>query len=139
MSESRVADAPAEATDRLAQTLDLLTERVARYRTSDLVLVYCNQAWAAQFDARPEDLVGRPMTELLAPHELTGLFAQLARLSPLTPSLPDVEPRPASRAPGRWVEWTDRYLMTPEGPHVYGGGYTEYVARTGREAPGLHE
>src|SRR5471032_925907 len=28
--------------------------------------------------------------------------------------------------------------LTPEGPHQYGGGYTEYVARTGQEAPGLH-
>jgi ATPase subunit of ABC transporter with duplicated ATPase domains len=28
--------------------------------------------------------------------------------------------------------------LTPEGPVPYGGGYTEYVARTGREAPGLH-
>ncbi|MEH2546452.1 ATPase subunit of ABC transporter with duplicated ATPase domains [Bradyrhizobium sp. AZCC 2262] len=27
--------------------------------------------------------------------------------------------------------------LTPEGPHLYGGGYTEYVARTGQEAPGL--
>ncbi|WP_419900842.1 ABC-F family ATP-binding cassette domain-containing protein [Roseomonas sp. USHLN139] len=27
--------------------------------------------------------------------------------------------------------------LTPEGPHVYDGGYTEYVARTGQEAPGL--
>jgi ATPase subunit of ABC transporter with duplicated ATPase domains len=27
--------------------------------------------------------------------------------------------------------------LTPEGPHQYGGGYTEYVARTGKEAPGL--
>jgi ATPase subunit of ABC transporter with duplicated ATPase domains len=27
--------------------------------------------------------------------------------------------------------------LTPQGPHLYGGGYTEYVARTGREAPGL--
>jgi ATPase subunit of ABC transporter with duplicated ATPase domains len=27
--------------------------------------------------------------------------------------------------------------LTPEGPHVYGGGYTEYVDRTGHEAPGL--
>lgn len=27
--------------------------------------------------------------------------------------------------------------LTPEGPHPYGGGYREYVARTGREAPGL--
>jgi ATPase subunit of ABC transporter with duplicated ATPase domains len=28
--------------------------------------------------------------------------------------------------------------LTPEGVHQYDGGYTEYVARTGREAPGLH-
>jgi ATPase subunit of ABC transporter with duplicated ATPase domains len=28
--------------------------------------------------------------------------------------------------------------VTPDGVHQYGGGYTEYVARTGHEAPGLH-
>ena len=28
--------------------------------------------------------------------------------------------------------------LTPEGVHQYGGGYTDYVARTGQEAPGLH-
>jgi ATPase subunit of ABC transporter with duplicated ATPase domains len=27
--------------------------------------------------------------------------------------------------------------LTSEGIHQYGGGYTEYVARTGHEAPGL--
>ena len=27
--------------------------------------------------------------------------------------------------------------LTPAGIHTYGGGYTEYVARTGQEAPGL--
>ena len=27
--------------------------------------------------------------------------------------------------------------LTPEGIHQYGGGYTDYVARTGQEAPGL--
>ncbi len=33
---------------------------------------------------------------------------------------------------------TNRVLeLTPSGPVVYGGGYTEYVSRTGREAPGL--
>ena len=29
------------------------------------------------------------------------------------------------------------YELTPEGIGTYGGGYTEYVARTGQEAPGL--
>src|SRR5262249_17249214 len=34
---------------------------------------------------------------------------------------------------------TNRVLeLTPDGVHNYGGGYTEYVARTGHEAPGLH-
>ena len=28
--------------------------------------------------------------------------------------------------------------LTPEGIHFYDGGYSEYVARTGQEAPGLH-
>ncbi len=28
--------------------------------------------------------------------------------------------------------------LGPEGPKLYGGGYTEYVAATGQEAPGLH-
>ena len=28
--------------------------------------------------------------------------------------------------------------LTPQGVHQYGGGYAEYVARTGQEAPGLH-
>jgi ATPase subunit of ABC transporter with duplicated ATPase domains len=28
--------------------------------------------------------------------------------------------------------------LTPDGIHQYGGGYTEYVANTGHEAPGLH-
>jgi hypothetical protein len=27
--------------------------------------------------------------------------------------------------------------LTPDGPHLFGGGYTEYVERTGKEAPGL--
>jgi ATPase subunit of ABC transporter with duplicated ATPase domains len=36
------------------------------------------------------------------------------------------------------AELSSRVLeLTPEGPHLYGGGYSEYVSRTGREAPGL--
>ena len=28
--------------------------------------------------------------------------------------------------------------LTPDGVRPFDGGYTEYVARTGQEAPGLH-
>ncbi len=38
------------------------------------------------------------------------------------------------------AELSNRVLeLTPQGPRSYGGGYTEYVQSTGREAPGLHE
>ena len=38
------------------------------------------------------------------------------------------------------AELTNRVLeLTPKGPQTFGGGYTEYVKSTGREAPGLHE
>jgi ATPase subunit of ABC transporter with duplicated ATPase domains len=37
------------------------------------------------------------------------------------------------------AELSNRVLeLTPEGVHYYDGGYTEYVSRTGHEAPGLH-
>jgi ATPase subunit of ABC transporter with duplicated ATPase domains len=37
------------------------------------------------------------------------------------------------------AELSNRVLeLTPEGIHQYNGGYTEYVARSGHEAPGLH-
>ena len=29
--------------------------------------------------------------------------------------------------------------LSPAGPHVYGGRYDEYVASTGREAPGMRQ
>jgi ATPase subunit of ABC transporter with duplicated ATPase domains len=36
------------------------------------------------------------------------------------------------------AELSNRVLeLTPQGPVAYGGGYTEYVARSGHEAPGL--
>jgi ATPase subunit of ABC transporter with duplicated ATPase domains len=29
--------------------------------------------------------------------------------------------------------------LSPKGPHVYGGSYDDYVATTGREAPGVRQ
>lgn len=106
----------------LARMLDLLSEPVARYRVDDLRLVYCNRAWAAQFRADPTELIGTPIDRLLNPVEIEGLHLQLARLGPENPYLRDVEPRPASRTPGRWVEWADRYLPLPGGGEVLAVG-----------------
>ena len=106
----------------LAETLDLLSERVARYTVADLTLVYCNRAWAVSHAAEPEDLIGRHMDELLHPAELEGLHTQLQRLGPDEPFLYDPHPRPAPRTPDRWVEWADRYLPDPDGAHILAVG-----------------
>ena len=71
-----------------------------------------------------------------------GLIAA-GLLGAAAPAWPD---RMRAELVGRYI-WTDAspifggisgLELTPDGVHKYGGGYTEYVARTGHEAPGLH-
>lgn len=106
----------------LALTLDLLTELVCRYRVDELTVVYCNRAWAAQYGAEPADLLGTPIDRLLNPDEMAGVRLQVRLLGPHAPFLRDPEIRPASRAPGRWVEWADRFLALPTGAEVLAVG-----------------
>jgi diguanylate cyclase (GGDEF)-like protein/PAS domain S-box-containing protein len=106
----------------LAQTLDLLSERVARYRVDDLVLTYCNRSWAAQYHADPSELIGLRIDTLLNSDEMQGLHSQLARLGPLNPYLSDPHPRQAALTPDRWTEWTDRYLPLATGAEVLAVG-----------------
>jgi diguanylate cyclase (GGDEF)-like protein/PAS domain S-box-containing protein len=108
--------------DRLAEMFDVLPERVSRFRVSDLRIVYCNRAWAAGHDTTPADVVGQRLDQLLSPDELVGLAAQLARLSPETPILTDVTPRPAPDAPDRWISWADRYISGPDGDEIISVG-----------------
>ena len=103
----------------LSEVLDLLTERIVRYRLSDLVILYCNRAWALASGAEPEAVIGRPLDSLLTPTEREGLVRQLARLGPDRPLL---EGHLTRVGPDRWTEWTDRYLPGPDGPHVLAVG-----------------
>jgi diguanylate cyclase (GGDEF)-like protein/PAS domain S-box-containing protein len=114
-----------------AETLDELPERVVRYRLSDLTIVYCNVAWAAGHDLRPDEAIGRPLDDILTRAELTGLRSQLARLGPDNPRIADDTPRAAPNAPGEWVEWVDQYLPGR------GSGGPEVLA-VGRDVSGRH-
>jgi len=106
-------------TERLADVLDLLTERIVWYRFDDRVVVYCNSAWASAIGGRPDDFVGRPLDTLLSPGERVGLVQQLARLGPENDLLQDHVTRTGT---DRWTEWTDRYLPGPDGPHILAVG-----------------
>jgi diguanylate cyclase (GGDEF)-like protein/PAS domain S-box-containing protein len=103
----------------LAEVLDLLTERIVRYRLADLVIVYCNRAWAMDKGAEPSAVIGRPLDSLLTPEEREGMVRQLARLGPETPLL---EGHLTRQRADRWTEWTDLYLAGPDGPHVLAVG-----------------
>jgi diguanylate cyclase (GGDEF)-like protein/PAS domain S-box-containing protein len=102
--------------------LDVLPERVIRFRVPELTIVYCNAAWATGHDLKPADAIGRTMDELLSPAALADLELQLARLSPDTPVVTDDRARPAPNAPGRWVEWVDQLLPSADGAEVLGVG-----------------
>ena len=104
--------------------LDVLPERVIRFRVPELTIVYCNDAWASGHDLTPADVIGRTMDDLLSPAALADLELQLARLSPDTPVVADDRARPAPNAPGRWVEWVDQLLPTADGAEVLGVGAT---------------
>ncbi len=105
-----------------AAMLDALPERVNRYRVSDLVITYCNAAWAAQYNVEPAAAIGRLLYEFLSPDELEGLYSQLALLGPDSPILVDKMARAAPNAPGQWLEWVDRYMVGPDGAEVLSVG-----------------
>jgi diguanylate cyclase (GGDEF)-like protein/PAS domain S-box-containing protein len=102
--------------------LDVLPERVIRFRLPDLMILYCNAAWAAGHHLTPAEVVGRTMDDLLSPDGRAELELQLVRLSPENPLVADDRARPAPNAPGRWVEWVDQYLPSADGVEVLGVG-----------------
>jgi diguanylate cyclase (GGDEF)-like protein len=103
----------------LTEVLDVLSERIVRYRFDDQTIVYCNRAWALANGGVPEDYLGRSLYVVLGPSERDGLVQQLARLGPETPFLKDHMTRTGA---GRWTEWTDLFLPGPDGAHVLAVG-----------------
>jgi diguanylate cyclase (GGDEF)-like protein/PAS domain S-box-containing protein len=113
-----------------AAMLDALPERVIRYRLPDLTIIYCNNAWAAQYHVEAAQAIGRPLDQFLTEDGLVGLVSQLALLGPDNPVLVDSVARGAPHAPGQWVEWVDRYLTGPDGAEILA---------VGRDVTGRHD
>ena len=102
--------------------LDVLPERVIRYRLSDLVVTYCNTVWAAAYHLEPAQVIGRTLNQFLNEDGLAGLKSQLALLGPDEPVLVDCVARSDYSVPGQWVEWVDRYLIGPDGAEILAVG-----------------
>ena len=110
------------AVEQAAAMLDALPELVSRFRISDHVITYCNAAWATQYKVEPAKAIGQPLEQFLSADELDGLHSQLALLGPDNPILIDSVAREVRNAPGRWVEWVDRYMSSPDGAQVVAVG-----------------
>ena len=113
-----------------AAMLDSLPERVVRYRVPDLVITYCNSAWAAQYNLAPGEALGHPLDQFLSTDGRAGLEAQLALLGPHDLIRVDSVARAAPNAPGRWVEWVDQYIPGDDG---------DEILAVGRDVTGRHE
>lgn len=98
--------------------LDLMPDCVSRYRVSDHVITYCNQAWADQYRTSPGEAVGRRLGEFLSDDEAAGLIAQLEVLGPDHVVVEDVAARQVAHHPARWLHWIDRYLQHPGGDEI---------------------
>ena len=75
---------------------------------------------------------------MLHPYSIKSSIYLIIGLLCTTPHQPATGPPLVSHDRHFLAALSNRVLeLTPEGIHQYGGGYTEYVARTGHEAPGL--
>ena len=102
--------------------LDVLPERVIRFRLPDLTILYCNAAWSNSHHLTPAEAIGRTMDELLSPAARADLELQLVQLSPENTLVRDPIARPTPNAPGRWLEWVDQYLPSADGAEVLAVG-----------------
>ena len=87
--------------------LDLLAERIVRYRLDDRTILYCNPSWAHANGGQPADFVGRTMDEVLTEGEREAMRRQVERIGPEVPLLRDN--LTATRG-DEWTEWTDHFL-----------------------------
>ena len=103
----------AEDVRALAAMLDLLPDRVARYRRDDLRIFYVNEAQARYTGTTREDMVGRSVADYLDDAELAQLRTDLAALHPDAPVGRFLQHRN-----GRWTDWVEQLICGPEGDEI---------------------
>lgn len=98
-----------------AEMLDALDDMVCRFRTSDLVITYCNEAWARSMGTSPEAAIGRSVAAFLDPEAAEGVRKLIVERGEH-----DGESRREARlrhVDGRiaYEQWWDRVLVGPGG------------------------
>lgn len=115
--------------DRIADTLDILPERVIRYAVPSLDILYCNVAWAAGFDLLPRDVIGRNLVDFLTPSEVESVREHLALLNSDNRIIHNGAH--AANDVNRWVDWVDLFIPGTD-------GNDDEVLAVGRDATERH-
>jgi diguanylate cyclase (GGDEF)-like protein/PAS domain S-box-containing protein len=116
MSGPKRATGAARSRSRASEpTLDLLADRICRFRRDDHRIVYCNPAWAAPFGREPAELVGHRIEELLGDAERAAMTGQLTQLSADSPILRSQTERIDESGHAVWEEWTDHLVVGDDG------------------------
>lgn len=98
-----------------ATMLDTIEDRVCRFRTDDLVVTYCNEAWATAAGTTTDAAVGRPLDELVEAELIHGVGLLLELRSPEQPSgKAEIDRTLADGTKVREL-WWDRLLVARDG------------------------
>ena len=121
----------------LREMLDALPERIARYRLADLTVLYCNAAKAAQYGLTPEQLIGRPLADVLPAPQIELVREHLSQLGPDRPQVRMVGALDEPGTETRWIEWNERWVPGGDEPEVLSVGRD--ITDRYRDQQRLHE
>ncbi len=98
-----------------AEMLDTFGDRVCRFRADDLVITYCNDAWARSMGSTPVAAIGSPLTAFVPAEAVDGIRLMLRERG-----TDDGESRRETRlrhVDGRVVyeQWWDRVVVSRDG------------------------
>lgn len=131
-----MAQSPADSSD-LDAMLDALPELIARYRLSDLTVLYCNASKAAQYGLTPGELIGRPLADVLPAPAITYLHEHLGQLGPDHRQVTMVAALEIPGTETRWIEWNEQWVPGADEPEVLSVGRD--ITDRYRDEQRLHE
>ena len=99
---------------QVLEILDLQSEMVSRWRP-DGTIDYCNMAFARQCGRSTAELIGANLFDLTPAAEVAQIVANLARLSPATPTSGYDHHLIGPDGAERWQEWIDRGSFDAQG------------------------
>ncbi len=96
--------------NRYKQIVEDQIDLICRYQ-ADFTLTFVNEAYAAMYQKRPEELIGTNFFDLMSPEDCENSLVYLSKLSPDNPVASSEHRSLLPDGTVRWLQWTDRVIM----------------------------